>query len=87
MGVRGDVIHGRAPDVYYSKKYIQYYCKRQADPIRDLELIIARCLRETIFSGDLAYHKDPNLQLREEMQAKGRLPRNLAPDAIIADDW
>jgi hypothetical protein len=87
MGVRGDVVHGRAPDVYDSKNYIQYYCKHQADPIFDLELIVARCLRVTIFSGDLAYHKDPNSELREELRAKGRLSRNSGPDAIIAVDW
>lgn len=85
MKVRGAVIHGAAPDVFDSEKYADYYKDYDADPIHDLELIVARCFRETIFSGDLAYHKDPNSELREELRAKGRLPRNSAP--IIAADW
>lgn len=86
MRVRGAVIHGAAPDVYDSENYAQYYVDYGVDPIRDLELVVAKCLREVIFAGKLAYHPDPHADLLANMQAKGRLPKELAPAAIISEE-
>jgi hypothetical protein len=86
MRIRGAVIHGAAPDVYESTNYAQYYIDYGADPIFDLELIVARCLRNRIFGGKLAYHADPNQTLLQQLQAAGKLPKKLAPGAIIAAD-
>src|SRR5207237_8289272 len=86
MRVRGAVIHGAAPDVYDSENYAQYYVNYGTDPIRDLEMVVAKCLREAIFDGKLSYHSDPNQTLIAEMQSRGRLPRDLAPAAIISPD-
>lgn len=86
MRVRGAVIHGAAPDVYESKHYERYYVDYETDPIRDLELIVAKCLREAIFGGALKYHPDPNAKLIENMQANGRLPAWLDESHIIAED-
>jgi hypothetical protein len=55
-GLRAAVIHGGAPDVYDSKKYQKYYDRYDADPIDDLELIVARCLRSVIFGEALQEH-------------------------------
>lgn len=53
LGLRGSVIHGGAPDVYDSSKYVAYYETYAEDPIYDLELIAARCLQQVIFAGTL----------------------------------
>jgi hypothetical protein len=71
MRVRGAVIHGAAPDVYDSENYEKYYVDYETDPIRDLELIVAKCLREAIFGAALKYHPDPNADLLASMQASG----------------
>lgn len=86
MRVRGAVIHGAAPDVYDSEHYEKYYADYETDPIRDLELIVAKCLREKIFGATLKYHPDPNAELLASIQAKGRLPARLDEGCIIAED-
>jgi hypothetical protein len=86
MRVRGAVIHGAAPDVYDSENYEKYYADYETDPIRDLELIVAKCLREAIFGATLKYHPDPNAELLASMQAMGRLPARLDEDCIIGGD-
>lgn len=86
MRVRGAVIHGAAPDVYDSENYEKYYVDYETDPIRDLELIVAKCLREAIFGATLKYHPDPNTELLASIQAKGRLPARLDESCIIVED-
>jgi hypothetical protein len=51
LGLRASVVHGGAPNVYESRKYEQYYESYLTDPLRDLELIVARCLQAVIFQG------------------------------------
>lgn len=51
FSLRAAVIHGGAPDVYESDNYHRYYVDYGEDPIRDLELIVARSLQSRIFSG------------------------------------
>lgn len=86
MRVRGAVVHGAAPDVYESENYEKYYLDYETDPIRDLELVVAKCLRADIFGDALAYHPGPQAQLVTEMQAKGRLPARLDEGCIIPGD-
>lgn len=85
MRVRGAVIHGAAPDVYDSENYEQYYVDYGADPIRDLELVVAKCLRETVFAATLKVHEDPNAEIVAELKAKGRLPERLDEGRIIPE--
>lgn len=86
MKLRGAVIHGAAPDVYESEHYEAYYSQYGEDPITDLELIVARCLRLAIFDGELMVHPDPHAHIIKQQQALGRLPRNMRGNVIIADD-
>lgn len=86
MQVRGAVIHGAAPDVYDSENYEKYYADYETDPIRDIELVVAKCLRKDIFDDTLKYHADPNAEIVAEMQAKGRLPTRLDEGRIIPED-
>ncbi|WP_422648149.1 hypothetical protein [Cupriavidus sp. H18C1] len=85
MRVRGAVIHGAAPDVYDSQHYEDYYVTYEADPIRDLELIVAKCLRQTIFGASHKYHADPNAELLVSLQRK-RLPPRFDQGCIITED-
>lgn len=51
LGLRGSVIHGGAPNVYESSSYRRYYEAYHVDAVRDLELIVARCLQAEIFGA------------------------------------
>ncbi len=86
MRVRGAVIHGAAPDVYDSENYEKYYLDYETDPIRDIELVVAKCLRADIFGDDLKYHADPHAEIVATMQAKGRLPARMDDGCIIPGD-
>jgi hypothetical protein len=86
MRVRGAVIHGAAPDVYDSENYERYWLEYSTDPIHDLELIVAKCLCENVFGGDLVYHPDPNAALTSKMREQGRIPKTLDPNSIISVD-
>lgn len=85
MRVRGAVIHGAAPDVYDSEHYEKYYVDYETDPIRDLELIVAKCLRNAIFGTSLKYHADPNAKQRASLQTMRRLPVRLDEGGILAE--
>jgi hypothetical protein len=86
LRIRGAVIHGAAPDVYDSTSYETYYVNYETDPIKDVELIVSRCLRDDIFHGTLRVHRDPNQELIEQMQRIGRLPARLDEGQIIGDE-
>ena len=86
MRVRGAVIHGAAPDVYESEHYETYYVQYETDPIYDLELIVAKCLREAVFGSALKYHAHPNAAIITSMQAQGRLPAKMDEGCIIPGD-
>lgn len=84
MRIRGDVIHGRAPDVYDSEEYAPYYDLYGEDPIRDMELVVGSCLRSIVFHNTLKEHADPNAETIAALQASGRLPKIF--DRTILDD-
>ena len=83
--LRASVIHGGAPDVYDSSKYGDYYEDYNADPIHDMELVVAGCLRLKIFGDALKEHADPNAAIIAEAQAKGRFPKQLPRNSILDD--
>lgn len=74
MKIRGSVIHGGAPDVYESSKYGQYFRRYGEDPIRDMGLVVAACLRQVIFEGELVEHEEPHQEIIAQAKAKGRMP-------------
>ncbi len=86
MRVRGAVIHGAAPDVYDSEHYARYYVDYGADPIRDVELVVARCLREMIFEGHMLVHAHPKQALIDNLQAHGKVGPLTIPEAIISTE-
>ncbi len=86
MDLRAAVIHGGAPDVYDSRKYARYFDDYEADPIHDMELVVANCLRAKIFGAALTEHSDPNAAVIADAQAKGFLPKNLSRRTILEDD-
>jgi hypothetical protein len=86
MNIRAAVIHGGAPDVYDSSKYARYYDKYGDDPIFDLGLVVARCLRKRIFGDTLVEHPDPHAGLIADLQAKGRLPKGFGTSPTILSE-
>ena len=74
MYIRASVIHGGAPDVYDSRKYGRYYRTHGEDPIEDMGLLVAACLRRKIFGNALVEHVEPHQEIIEKMKAAGRIP-------------
>ncbi|WP_233270358.1 hypothetical protein [Chachezhania sediminis] len=74
LKLRASVIHGGAPDVYDSSKYPKYFSRYGFDPIEDLELIVAECIKARIFGGALHEHPDPNEEAIKKARDTGRLP-------------
>ena len=83
--LRAVVIHGAAPDVYDARKYVRYYDKFDADPIRDLELIAQRCLRLRIFGDAMKLQKDPHAAVIAAAQAKGLYPKTIDLHQILQE--
>jgi hypothetical protein len=83
MRIRADVIHGRAPDVYDSEEYAPYFDRYGDDPIRDMELVVGRCLRSIVFGDALREHADPNAERIAALQASGRLPKDAFGGTIL----
>ncbi len=83
MGIRGAVIHGGAPDVYESGKYLKYYQTYSADPIDDLDEVVTESLRRRIFGETLHPQDGPDVELITQMQAKGQLPRTFGTGGIL----
>ena len=86
MDLRASVIHGGAPDVYDSRKYARYYDSYDADPILDLELVVAQCLRSLVFGGALKSHPDPHAAIIKAAQEQGRFPKNFNEHTILSDE-
>lgn len=83
MELRGSVIHGGAPDVYESSKYARYYDRYETDPLRDLELVVAQCLRHHIFGEAMAEHPHPEAAQIAKLQAEGKLPARFEQPSIL----
>jgi hypothetical protein len=66
LTLRAAVIHGGAPDVYDSSIYLEYYDDYATNPICDLELVVAQCLREKIFAGTLLEHRSEQAPHHEQ---------------------
>ncbi|RWK76788.1 hypothetical protein [Mesorhizobium sp.] len=84
MVLRNLVLHGAAPDVYFSSKYRKYYEKFEADLVSDLELITAKCLRKYIFGTRFVPQDDPHAELIAKHQAWGTIP-SVGPDSIVVE--
>ncbi len=83
MKIRGSVIHGGAPDVYESSKYGQYFRRYGDDPIRDMGLVVAACLRQVIFADALVEHQEPHQEIIAQAKAMGRMPTARMRDAVL----
>lgn len=47
--LRAHVLHGGAPNIYEASVYQRYVADYRRDPVTDLEIVTARCLRHHIF--------------------------------------
>ena len=84
MEIRGDVIHGVAPDVYDSSKYREYYQDYSADPINDLDEVVTESLRRRIFKGTVVLQEDPDIDAISQLQAEGQLPKTFHTRGILS---
>lgn len=83
MEIRASVIHGGAPDVYDSRKYATYYDEYGVDPIRDLDIILAQCLRNEIFGDAMTEHPHPEAELIAKLRGQGRIPLHSDDPSIL----
>ncbi len=75
LRVRGDVIHGQAPDVYDSEEYDIYYSTYSEDPVHDLAVLTAAALRARLFGSDMQDQEEPHQDIIAKAKAKGRIPK------------
>lgn len=71
LGLRGSVIHGGAPNVYESSSYRRYYETYHEDAVRDLEMIVAKCLQHEVFGEDFRERPFTYADLLDERRRKG----------------
>ncbi|WP_294308568.1 hypothetical protein [uncultured Sphingomonas sp.] len=69
--LRAGVIHGGAPNIYEASVYHRYYVDYRQDPIRDLEIATASCLRTTIFGDGMVERSHTHADLIR--QTTGRI--------------
>ena len=84
MSIRGDVIHGVAPDVYDSSKYRKYYQDYLADPIDDLDEVVTESLRHRIFGRTMVPQEDSEIESISRLQVKGQLPKTFHTRGILS---
>ena len=85
LHLRGAVVHGAAPDGHESIHYEKYYSNYAADPILDLELVVAKCLRKVIFDNTFSVQKDPHAVIMADLQARNLLTRRTNDTSILRD--
>jgi hypothetical protein len=73
--LRAAVLHGGSPQVYDSSKYAKYYNTYKEDPITDLALLSAECLRLMIFEKHLTEKCDQNAVYIEAAIKSGKFPK------------
>lgn len=83
MSLRGSVIHGGAPDVYESKKYLKYYAKYGDDPISDMDVVLSECLRRKLFNGSFRAQPDPHQDIIAKAREMGRIPKTASGPSIL----
>ena len=84
MKIRGDVIHGGAPDVYDSHNYRKYYQNYLVDPINDLDEVVTESLRRRVFRRTMAPQEDPDIAAISRLQAEGQLPKTFHTRGILS---
>jgi len=68
--LRAGVIHGGAPNIYEASVYHRYYVDYRQDPIRDLEIATAGCLRTTIFGNDMVERPHTHADLIRQISGR-----------------
>lgn len=85
LRLRGAVVHGAAPGGHESIHYEKYYSDYAADPILDLELVLAKCLRKVIFDSTFSVQADPHAVIIADLQARNLLTRRTNDTSILRD--
>lgn len=83
MNLRASVIHGGAPDVYESQKYLKYYAKYGDDPISDMDVILSECLRRKLFGASFKAQSDPYEDIMVKARQMGRIPQSTSGPSIL----
>ena len=84
MKIRGDVIHGGAPDVYDSRNYRKYYQNYSVDPINDLDEVVTESLRRRVFRRTMVLQEGPNTGAISRLKAEGKLPKTFDTRGILS---
>lgn len=72
-GLRGSIVHGGAPEIYDSRKYAKYYKKYKVCPSKDLSVLVASCINQTVFNGAIHKQPDEHQAIIDEARASGKI--------------
>ena len=84
MKIRGDVIHGGAPDIYDSRNYRKYYQNYSVDPIDDLDEVVTESLRRRVFRRTMVLQEGPNTDAISRLKAEEKLPKTFDTRGILS---
>lgn len=71
--LRGSIVHGRAPEIYDSSKYAQYYKRYSICPSRDLGILVAACINSTVFNNSVIEQRDKHQEIIDKAKAEGKM--------------
>ncbi|MDX8405340.1 MAG: hypothetical protein R8K50_04235 [Mariprofundus sp.] len=72
--LRAAVVHGGSPQVFDSSEYAKYYHKYRDDPVRDLGILAAECLKRRVFGDQMKEKADPNEEIIRQAVESGKIP-------------
>jgi hypothetical protein len=83
--IRNAMLHGGAPDLFASSKYLEYARTYAADPSTDIQLLVAKCLRASIFGSNFRVQDNPDAEILKMALKQGLMPVTNRSRAIVAE--
>lgn len=85
LGIRNTMLHGGAPHLFASSKYLKYAQQYSSDPSTDTQLLAAKCLRRHIFGDDFRCQDNPDAEVLQRAKAQGLIPSETNFNSIVSE--
>ena len=85
LRIRNTMLHGGAPDLFASSKYLEYAQKYSNDPSTDVQLLVSKCLRKHIFDADFRCQDNPDAEIVQFARAQGSIPSEADRSSIVSE--
>ena len=85
LRIRNTMLHGGAPDLFASSNYLEYAQKYSSDPSTDVQLLVAKCLRQHIFGHAFRCQDNPDDEIVHFARAQGLIPSEVDGSSIVSE--